>query len=109
MGWNLFLKKEWVHQFMARSTRRQDASGADDLTMEACRGGGRMAHTEEGFNLMMMGVIFTSFDDCILGALMEANAVAKKTQHPGGHESGNLTGGWSMAQQRLTETNLATI
>lgn len=38
MGWNLFLKKEWVHQFMARSTRRQDASGADDLTMEACRG-----------------------------------------------------------------------
>jgi hypothetical protein len=68
-----------------------------------------MAHTEEGFNLMMMGVIFTSFDDCILGALMEANAVAKKTQHPGGHESGNLTGGWSMAQQRLTETNLATI
>lgn len=65
-----------------------------------------MAHTEEGFNLMMMGVIFTSFDDCILGALMEANEVAK---NPGGHESGNLTGGWSMAQQRLTETNLATI
>lgn len=58
---------------------------------------------------MMMGVIFTSFDDCILGALMEANAVAKKTQHPGGHESGNLTGGWSMAQQILTETDSATI
>nr|DAD25557.1 TPA_asm: hypothetical protein HUJ06_027021 [Nelumbo nucifera] len=40
-GRNFFLQKEWVQQFMARSTRRQDASGADDLTMEACRGGVR--------------------------------------------------------------------
>lgn len=56
---------------------------------------------------MMMGVTFTSFDDCILGALMEANAVAKKTLNPGGHESGNLTGGRSMAQQILTETDSA--